>query len=131
MRKAISLWQTSQYWTMRAKGALRHAKYKEMPAVRARRIKTIEADKRKRERTKEECEQRLLAWLNDGNPLTHERARAIANFELLNTHRCYTLAQFPRNPPANQYEDRWVFGPRWAKIPNTRSSHRTRHTKSH
>ena len=56
MRKAISLWQTSQYWTMRAKGALRHAKYKELPAVRARRIKTIEADKRKQERTKGDSE---------------------------------------------------------------------------
>lgn len=104
MRKAVTLWQTSEYWTMRAKGALRHAKYKERPDVRARRINKIEADKRKRERTKTDCEQKLLAWLNDGNPLTHERARAIANFELLNTHRCYPLAQFPRNPPASQYE---------------------------
>lgn len=104
MRKAITLWETSEYWTMRAKGALRHAKYKERPDVRARRINKIEADKRKRERTKADCEQKLLAWLNDGNPLTHERARAIANFELLNTHRCYPLTQFPRNPPASQYE---------------------------
>jgi uncharacterized protein DUF3560 len=104
MRKAISLWETSQYWTMRAKGALRHAKYKELPAVRARRIKTIEADKRKQERTKADSERLLTAWQNDGNPLTHDRARAIANFERLNTHRCYPLTQFPRNPPASQYE---------------------------
>jgi hypothetical protein len=104
MRKAISLWQTSQYWTMRAKGALRHAKYKELPAVRARRIKTIEADKRNQERTKGDSERLLAAWHNDGKPLTPERARAIANFERLNTHRCYPLADFPRNPPASQYE---------------------------
>ncbi len=104
MRKAINLWQKSEYWTMRAKGALRHAKYKERADVRARRIKKIEADKRKRERTKAECERLLTAWLNDGKPLTHERARNIANFERLNTHRCYTLAEFPRNPPASQYE---------------------------
>lgn len=104
MRKAVSLWQTSQYWTMRAKGALRHAKYKELPAVRARRIKTIEADKRKRERTKEESERLLTSWQNDDNHLTHERARTIANFERLNTHRSYPLTEFPRNPPASQYE---------------------------
>ena len=104
MTKAISLWQTSQYWTMRAKGALHHAKYKELPGVRARRIKTIEADKRKHERTKAESEQLISTWENDGNPLTHERARTIANFERLNTHRCYPLADFPRNLPASQYE---------------------------
>ena len=104
MRTAIGLWQTSEYWTMRAKGAIRHAKYKERRDVRARRIKKIEADKRKRERTKLDCERLLTAWLNDGKPLTHERARAIANYEQLNTHRCYPLAEFPRNPPASQYE---------------------------
>src|SRR6202790_2811076 len=52
MRRAVKMWETSQYWLDRAQGALSHAKYKEKPAVRARRIKTIEADKRKRERTK-------------------------------------------------------------------------------
>ena len=104
IRKAVTLWETSEYWTRRAKGAIRHAKYKERADVRARRINKIEADKRKRERTKADCERMLLAWLNEGNPLTHERARAIANFELINTHRCYPLAQFPRNPPASQYE---------------------------
>lgn len=104
IRKAVTLWETSEYWTKRAKGALRHAKYKERPDVRARRISKIEADKRKRERTKADCEQKFLTWLNDGKPLTHERARAIANSERLNTHRCYPLDQFPRNPPASQYE---------------------------
>jgi len=47
MRKAIRLWDTSEYWKQRAAGALQHAKYKELPAVRARRIKTIEAEIRK------------------------------------------------------------------------------------
>lgn len=47
MKKAVKLWETSQYWTDRAKGALRHAKYKEQPEVRARRIKKIEAEIRK------------------------------------------------------------------------------------
>jgi precorrin-6B methylase 2 len=44
MRRAVKMWETSQYWKDRAAGAIRHAKYKERPDVRARRIKGIEAD---------------------------------------------------------------------------------------
>lgn len=47
MRKSVNLWKTSQYWEMRAEGALCHAKYKELPGVRARRIKKLEAEIRK------------------------------------------------------------------------------------
>jgi len=47
MRKAVKMWETSKYWEDRAEGALRHAKYKESPEVRARRIKGIEAEIRK------------------------------------------------------------------------------------
>jgi protein-L-isoaspartate O-methyltransferase len=47
MRKAIRMWETSQYWEYRAKGAIRAAKYKELPGVRARRIKGLEADIRR------------------------------------------------------------------------------------
>ena len=41
MRRAVKMWETSQYWRDRAAGAIRHAKQKELPAVRARRIKTL------------------------------------------------------------------------------------------
>ena len=51
MRKALKMWETSTYWEHRAKGALRAAKYKDAPAVRARRIKTLEAEHRKLIRT--------------------------------------------------------------------------------
>lgn len=47
MKQAIRLWETSKYWADRASGALAHAKYKERPDVRARRIKGIEADIRR------------------------------------------------------------------------------------
>lgn len=47
MRRAVSLWRTSKYWTCRAAGALHHAKYKELPGVRHRRIKGLEADIRR------------------------------------------------------------------------------------
>ena len=45
--KAVQLWRTSEYWKRRAAGSLRYAKYKERPDVRVRRIKAIEADRRK------------------------------------------------------------------------------------
>lgn len=44
MRKAVKMWEISTYWTQRAASAIRHAKYKELPAVRARRIKGLESD---------------------------------------------------------------------------------------
>jgi phospholipid N-methyltransferase len=78
MRYAVKMWETSQYWTDRAAGALAHAKYKELPAVRARRIKGIEADKRKQERTRTEAAGQLALWTKDG--LTLEQAWHIANY---------------------------------------------------
>jgi protein-L-isoaspartate O-methyltransferase len=72
MRKSIQLWDTSQYWKSRAAGALAHAKYKELPAVRARRIKGIEADQRKTTKSKQESEALLKFWSKDG--LTVEQA---------------------------------------------------------
>ncbi len=47
MRRAVKMWETSKYWMERAQGAIGHAKYKEEPAVRARRIKKIETDERR------------------------------------------------------------------------------------
>lgn len=44
MRKAVKMWETSKYWKSRAAGAIRHAKYKERPDVRQRRIKGLESD---------------------------------------------------------------------------------------
>ena len=82
MRRAVDLWKTSKYWTSRAAGALRHAKYKELPAVRARRIKGIEADARVRTRDKAEAETWLKLWTKEG--LTPEQGLAIAN-------RCWLL----------------------------------------
>ena len=75
MRKAINLWETSKYWTDRAAGAIRHAKYKERPDVRARRIKKLEAEKRGTERSKAKAQACLDLWTRDG--LTHEEALLI------------------------------------------------------
>ncbi len=63
MRRAVQLWETSAYWSQRAARAVEHAKYKERPDVRHRRIKGLEADKRKQEKNIEEAEKALGFWL--------------------------------------------------------------------
>ncbi len=50
MRKAVKMWECSQYWERRAAGAVHAAKYNELPGVRSRRIKGLEADKRREEK---------------------------------------------------------------------------------
>ena len=62
MRKAVECWKAAQYWQDRAKGAIRLAKYKERPDVRARRIKGLEADKRKQERSQADAQKFLKAY---------------------------------------------------------------------
>ncbi|MBE0548355.1 MAG: DUF3560 domain-containing protein [Rubrivivax sp.] len=103
MRKAVRAFDTADYWKRRAVAAIQHAKYKERPDVRARRIKTIQADKRKQERTRAESVGFLSQWHDGGSePMTMERATAIASQDYCS--RCYPLADYPRDPPASQYE---------------------------
>jgi hypothetical protein len=68
MRRAVKLWETSNYWTARAAGALRAAKYKERPDVRARRIKALEADKRREEKRATVARAHIRLWAQLGNP---------------------------------------------------------------
>ncbi len=65
MRKAVKMWETSGYWKSRAAGALQHAKYKELPAVRHRRIKGLESDKRRQEKRLPELREKQAKWLRD------------------------------------------------------------------
>lgn len=101
MRRAVTNWKLSQYWTDRAASALSHAKYKELPAVRARRIKSLEADLRKVQRNKADADAILKAWATDS--LTFEYALTLTNYKD-HTSLCFPLATYPRNLPASQYE---------------------------
>ena len=65
MRKAVKCWEESQYWTARAHGAIRAAKYKERPDVRARRIKGLEADERKQQKERDFAAHLLALWEGD------------------------------------------------------------------
>lgn len=74
MQRAVAAWDTANYWKDRAAGAIRAARYKELPAVRARRIKGIEAEARKTEKLRKEHEFALRFWrgelkLKDGSAL--------------------------------------------------------------
>jgi protein-L-isoaspartate O-methyltransferase len=62
MRRAVEMWKAAEYWLSRAKGAIRLAKYKERPDVRARRIKGLEASKRKEEKSQQEADMWLKLW---------------------------------------------------------------------
>lgn len=107
MRKAIKLWDQSGYWKSRAAGSLAAAKYKELPAVRARRIKKIESDLRKTEKAKATNLRELAAWekirgINDPDR-QHKAALMVANHSGY-WSMSFPLADFPRDPPASQYE---------------------------
>jgi phospholipid N-methyltransferase len=100
MRKAVNMWETSKYWKMRAAGALHHAKYKERPDVRARRIKGLESDLRKQNKEKEQAEKFIKAW--NTPDLTMDIATHIANYD--HVSKCFSLSEYPREAPACQYE---------------------------
>lgn len=79
MRKAIRFWDQAEYWTDRAKSAVRHAKYLERVDVRQRRIRKLESELRGKERDKADAVKILNLWLDDTIELDQERALKIAN----------------------------------------------------
>lgn len=102
MQKAVKMWDTSKYWEERAASALAHAKYKDKPEVRARRIKTLGAEMRKYERSKADSEKFTGLWNKEGVELTKDRALAIANHDHISA--CFPLDKYPRQLPVSQYE---------------------------
>ncbi|MBU9236589.1 DUF3560 domain-containing protein [Burkholderia multivorans] len=79
MRRAVNAWEKSEYWTRRAAGAVRHAKYKERPDVRHRRIKGLEADRRKYQKEVDNARAYTKLWAKEG--ITLEQARAVAAYD--------------------------------------------------
>lgn len=110
MRRAVKAWETSQYWTQRAAGAIAHAKYKERPDVRARRIKGLEADLRKVQKGKQTNLADIRMWetlhddaqtvlkRKDGTAGTfYTRALFLANTGYFS--HSYPLDKYPRTRP--------------------------------
>lgn len=113
MRHAVKMWEESKYWADRAKGAIRAAKHKERPDVRARRIKGLEADLRKQEKETANAELLLKLWRSiqddsmikqkDGTPGT-VKGRSLFVATRDHVSKCFTLASYPRELPNSQYE---------------------------
>ena len=98
MKRAVNLWDTSEYWQERACASLANARYKERADVRFRRIKRIEADKRKHERSRDGEQKALKFWSAPG--LTYEKALAFANIQTSvcgYMSFCFTLEKYPRD----------------------------------
>lgn len=91
MRRALKLWETSKYWEDRAKGAIRHAKHKERPDVRHRRIKGLESDERKYNATITNSELQLGKWRRVASDL---EAMQLANYDHISED--FTIARYPR-----------------------------------
>ncbi len=102
MKRAVMLFERAEYWQERAQASQRHAKYKERPDVRYRRIKKIEADLRKSEKTISQSEKYLTMWR--AQTLDLNMARLISNYDHITA--CFTLDKYPRPPEKSQYEGR-------------------------
>jgi hypothetical protein len=107
MRKAIRLWDAAQYWLDRAKGAIAHAKHKGQPDVRARRIKSLEAEVRKVERSLKKKADCLMLWESCKNLA---QARVIASYTDAGRLPCVkhpNLDQYLRPSDVLPFEDRY------------------------
>jgi 16S rRNA G1207 methylase RsmC len=111
MRRAVKMWETSKYWIDRAQGALAHAQHAERADVRARRIKKIEADKRKAERETAEATHNIKLWAKMGETEAMQNGKTLTVYEVAviisnrcNISKCFTLAEYPRELPKSQYE---------------------------
>lgn len=100
MRKAVKMWEQSEYWKRRAAGALAHAKYKELPGVRHRRIKGLMSDLRREEKRKQDNQDFLTNW--NHSKMTMEVAIGIANYD--HVSKCFPVAEYPRREGASKYE---------------------------
>jgi hypothetical protein len=101
MRKTVKLWETAEYWTYRAQGVIRSAKYKERTDVRARRIKKLEAENRKYNKYIKDAETLIKLWSSE--KLDYEKAVHICNY-LDHLSMCFPSDKYPRSDDASQYE---------------------------
>lgn len=99
MKRAVMLFERAEYWEERAQSALLHAKYKERPDVRWRRIKKIEADLRKAEKTIAQSQKYLTMWRAESLDLN--MAKLISSHDHISA--CFPLDTYPRPAEKSQY----------------------------
>ena len=99
MKRAVMLFERAEYWEERARSALLHAKYKERPDVRWRRIKKIEADLRKAEKTIAQSQKYLTMWRAESQDLN--MAKLISSHDPISAG--FPLDTYPRQAEKNRY----------------------------
>lgn len=102
MKRAVMLFERAEYWEERAQASLYHAKNKERPDVRYRRIKKIEADLRKAEKNITRSQKFMTLWRAQTLDLT--MARLVSSTDPVSA--CFTRDKYPRPPEKSQYEGR-------------------------
>ena len=103
MRKACAMWDRSGYWQQRAERAKRLALYKELPAVRARRIKDLEAKHRKQVRERDDSKAIIALWSSP--KLNAENAVKLAG-RISSGSFCFPADEYPRPEGVLVYEGR-------------------------
>lgn len=79
--RAVDAWGKAEYWQRRTAGVIRHALHKSSPGVRMGRIKTLEAELRKREKSRADYCERFAQWVELAgmtNPV--EQTKAVLHF---------------------------------------------------
>lgn len=76
--RAGDAWNKAEYWQRRTAGVISHALYKSEPGVRMGRIKTIEAELRRDEKTSAECAERFETWRKIAAMTDAEKQTALA-----------------------------------------------------
>lgn len=108
MEKAVKMWKQSEYWADRAAGAIQAAKYKELPNVRARRIKGLESDLKKSKVSAARSAKNIIIWtkIRGINDAAEQMKAALyySNTDGSCWSMSFKLADYPRDPPASQYE---------------------------
>jgi hypothetical protein len=76
--RATDAWSKAEYWQRRTKGVIAHALHLSAPGVRMGRIKTIEAELRRDEKTNSELAERFETWRKISAMTDTEKQTALA-----------------------------------------------------
>ncbi len=117
MKRAVMLFERAEYWEERARSALLHAKYKERPDVRWRRIKKIEADLRKAEKTIAQSRKYLTMWRAESLDLN--MAKLISSHDHISA--CFPLDTYPRPAEKASMKGAGRYGRPWMMTSSPRS----------
>lgn len=117
MKRAVMLVERAEYWEERARSALLHAKYKERPDVRWRRIKKIEADLRKAEKTIAQSQKYLTIWRAESLDLN--MAKLISSHDRISA--CFPLDTYPRPAEKASMKEVDRYGRPWMMTSSPRS----------